>query len=98
MSDLDRIKSFAIKRNNLLLYTKENVFKLIDYLEINDIPIFGFDAFVITDNWIKPYLEFSPDYSAYKSNNEIYSIARKDILRTINENKNFLYKLVYNND
>ena len=95
MNRIDEIKDLAFRVHNLFLYTKDNAIKAIDILQQNRIQIYGIDSFIIKEETIQPFMEYSPDYSNIESNRNIYTLAKEDLIKAFNYNSNFVFELVY---
>lgn len=90
-----KLKDLSFERYNMLLYTKDTVLLAINILQNNGIQLYGFDSFIIKDESIQPFLEFSPDYSNIKSREDIYIIAKQDVIKAYSNNSEFVFELVY---
>jgi len=88
----------AILRNNLFLYNKEDALAVIERCKQYNIWILGIDSFVIRDDYIQPFLEYSSDYSDLGKNNNVWKDASSFITDTIKKNNELVFEIVYSID
>ena len=65
----------AIKRSNILLFSKENALEFIDECRKRNIVILGIDGFYLTEKTIQPSMDNSIDYSRRPFSESIYEEA-----------------------
>jgi len=97
INNIDKfINERALKRNNLLLLSKEHSIELINSTFLKHIELLGIDAFYFHGKYIQPDMEFSLDFADEHFRNLIYDEKIKLILEKINKaSDNYYFEFVY---
>jgi len=82
----------VIYKDSIVLYSSQNAIEVIKFCATINKKIYGLDAFKLVDSGIKPFLEFSTDYSCDETV-KVYEKAINHIQELFD--KNLYFEIVY---
>lgn len=85
----------VIRRNNLFLYKKDDALVVIERCKQQNVWILGIDSFLISGDYIQPFLEYSSDYSNLDKKNDVWKVASQFIADMIKKNNELVFEIVY---
>jgi hypothetical protein len=89
----ERLKSKAIIRNGIMLFSKEDAIEFVNNCKNEMIELLGIDCFILGDDWIQPNMENSVDFSNLSVEINRYNKAINFIVTRDNQ---FYFEIVCN--